>query len=66
MEVTMARYSAQFRNSVLTKMMPPESRTASDLAAEYGITVSTIYNWKARMKNGTRQVDDGVQSNRGR
>ncbi|WP_168203434.1 transposase [Oceanispirochaeta crateris] len=62
----MARYSAQFRNFILKKMMPPESRSASDLAKEYGITVSMIYNWKARMNNGTLQVDDGVQSNRGR
>lgn len=49
----MAKYSAQFRNSILKKMMPPGNRSAVDLAAEYGITVSTIYNWKARMNNGT-------------
>lgn len=62
----MPRYSAQFRNSILKKILPPESRSVANLAAEYGITVSTIYNWKARMNNGTLQVDDGVQSNRSR
>ena len=63
---SMPRYSAQFRNSILKKMMPPENRSAADLATEYGITISTIYNWKARMNNGTLQVDDGAQSNRSR
>lgn len=62
----MPRYSAQFRNSILKKMMSQENRSAADLATEYGIKVSTIYNWKARMNNGTLQVDDGVQSNRNR
>lgn len=62
----MARYSAQFRNTVLRKMLPPENRTAADLSAEYGISVATLYGWKAKMNNGTLQVDDGVQSNRRR
>lgn len=62
----MARYSAQFRNAVLKKMLPPESRSASDLSAEYGISITTLYGWKAKMNNGTLQVDDGVQSNRRR
>jgi len=62
----MARYSAQFRNAVLKKMLPPESRSAADLSAEYGISITTLYGWKAKMNNGTLQVDDGVQSNRRR
>jgi transposase len=62
----MPRYSAQFRNTVLRKLLPPESRTAGSLAAEYGLSIGTIYGWKAKMNNGTLQVDDGVQSNRHR
>ncbi len=62
----MARYSAQIRNAILNKMLPPQSRSVADLAAEYGVSAATIYGWKARMNNGTLQVDDGAQSNRRR
>ena len=62
----MARYSAQIRNTILKKLLPPENRTAASLAREYNIAVTTIYGWKAKMKHGTLQGDDGVLSNRER
>lgn len=62
----MPRYSAQFRNTVLKKLLPPESRSALSLAREYNLSVATIYGWKARMRDGTLRVDEGVLSNRGR
>lgn len=62
----MARYSAQFRNTILKKLLPPENRTAVSLAREYNLSVTTIYGWKARMKHGTLGVEEGVLSNRER
>ena len=62
----MLRYSTQFRNTFLRKLLPPESRTAGSLATEYGLSIGTIYGWKAKMNNGTLQVDDSDQSNRHR
>ena len=62
----MPRYSAQFRNTVLKKLLPPESRSALSLAREYNLSVATIYGWKTRMRDGTLRVDEGVLSNRGR
>jgi transposase-like protein len=62
----MSRYSAQFRNTVLKKLLPPESRSALSLAKEYNLSVATIYGWKSKMRNGTLKVDDGVQANRSR
>ncbi len=59
----MPRYSAQFRNTILKKMLPPESKMAAELSEEYGVSVSTILNWKSKMNNGTLQIDDGAQSN---
>ncbi|HON14325.1 MAG TPA: hypothetical protein PLB48_09010 [Treponema sp.] len=41
----MARYSAQIRNTILKKLLPPENRTAASLAREYNIAVTTIYGW---------------------
>ena len=60
----MARYSAQFRNNVLRKLLPPQSKTVGEVAAEFGISTATIYGWQARMNNGTLQVDDGDQGAR--
>lgn len=62
----MARYSAQFRNNVLRKLLPPQSKTVGDVAAEFGISTATIYGWKSRMNDGTLQVDDGAQGARHR
>ena len=62
----MPRYSAQFRNTVLKKLLPPESRSALSLAREYNLSVATIYGWKAKMRDGTLNTEDGVQSNRSR
>ena len=39
----MPRYSAQFRNTVLKKLLPPEGRSALSLAREYNLSVGTIY-----------------------
>jgi len=60
----MARYSAQFRNTILRKLLPPENRSARELAQEYGLTVATIYGWKAQLKRGTLGRDEGEMSNR--
>ena len=62
----MPRYSAQFRNTILKKLLPPESRSALSLAREYNLSVATIYGWKARMRDGTLQLEDGMQANRRR
>lgn len=49
----MSRYSEQLKESVLRRMMPPQSRTVAELARETGITETTLYNWrKAARKTG--------------
>lgn len=62
----MPRYSAQFRNTILKKILPPENRSALSVAKEYHISVTTLYGWKARMKAGTLTLEEGIQSNRDR
>ena len=62
----MARYSAQFRNNVLRKLLPPQSKTVGEVAAEFGLSTATIYGWKAKMNEGTLEVDDGAQGARHR
>lgn len=33
------------------------------MAKEYGISVTTLYGWKARLKSGTLMAEEGMQSN---
>ena len=52
----MQRYSVQFRNTILQKMIGPEKRTAADLSEEFGVSAATIYGWKSKLKDGTLLV----------
>ena len=54
----MQRYSQQFRNMILHKMIGPQKRKAADLAAEYGVSLATINGWKAKLNHGTLLVMD--------
>ena len=42
----MQRYSVQFRNTILRKMIGPEKRKAADLSEKFGFSAATIYGWK--------------------
>ena len=60
----MARYSAQFRNNVLRRRLPPQSKSIGQVARELGLSAATIYGWKAKMNDGIFEVDDGAQGAR--
>ena len=62
----MPQYSAQFRNPILKKLLPPENRSAVSVAKEYHISATTLYGWKARVKSDDLTLEDGVQANRER
>jgi transposase-like protein len=44
-------YSAERKEAVLRRMMPPENKTVSELARETGITEQTLYTWRRQLKN---------------
>ena len=52
----MQRYSVQFRNTILQKMIGPEKRKAADLSEKFGVSAATIYGWKSKLKDGTLSV----------
>ena len=52
----MQRYSVQFRNTILQKMIGPEKRKAADLSEEFGVSAATIYGWKSKLKDATLSV----------
>lgn len=47
------KYSEGFRNSVLRKVLPPESRSVYAVAKETGISAITIQSWLSKLKDGT-------------
>lgn len=47
------KYSTGFRQNILKKILPPESRSLSEVARETGITEQTLRNWKEKLDAGT-------------
>lgn len=45
------RYSAEFRESVVKKMMPPHSVSISQLSRETGVSDVTLYAWRKHYRN---------------
>lgn len=46
----MNAYSAERRESLVRRMMPPENASVSLLARESGITEQTLYTWRRQVK----------------
>lgn len=50
------KYSIGFRNGVLKKVLPPESRPVKEIALDNGLSEQTIRNWMQQLKNGTLEL----------
>lgn len=46
----MNAYSAERKDAILRRMMPPENRSVAALARENGITEQTLYTWRRQLK----------------
>ena len=44
-------YSAERKEALLRRMMPPENKAVSELARETGITEQTLYTWRRQLKS---------------
>lgn len=47
----MKRYSAERKEAILRRMMPPENRSVPELAKENGIAEQTLYTWRRNLKS---------------
>ncbi len=54
----MSRYSEARRESVLRKLLPPESCSIADVAREEGISTATLYNWRSAARRQGRLLPD--------
>ena len=43
----MARYGQDFKNKALAKLLPPESAPLDQVAAEVGVSASTLERWRS-------------------
>ena len=46
------RYSPGFKESILKKVLPPESKSVAEVSRETGIAAWTIYQWKRAARDG--------------
>ena len=46
----MPSYSAEFKEQVVRKMMPPHNETVAGLSRETGISEASLYNWKKQFR----------------
>ncbi len=56
------KYSAERREAVLKKMLPPNTKTIREIAKEEGITESTLYNWRTQARAEGRLLPDGAST----
>jgi transposase len=53
------KYSIGFKQGVIKKVLPPESRSVREISKEVGIAEQTIRNWMEAAKNGKLATGDG-------
>ena len=46
----MARYSEEFKHSIISKMMPPQNKSVDDIAKETGLSKATLYTWRRKAR----------------
>ena len=56
------KYSAERKEAVLKKMLPPNNRSIREIAAEEGISEATLYNWRKAARAEGRLLPDGDQT----
>ena len=53
----MVRYSPERKEAALSKMLPPQSRTVSEVASEEDIPYNTLYTWlKTAQQHGVKMT----------
>lgn len=55
----MARYSEEFKYSIIKRMMPPHNESVESIARETGLSEGTLYMWKKKAKAKGLPVPSG-------
>jgi transposase len=57
----MARYSEEFKYSIINRMMAPQNESVDAIARETGLSEGTLYQWKKKAKAKGLAVPGGQQ-----
>jgi transposase-like protein len=57
----MARYSEEFKYSIMMKMMPPQNQSVSQVARETGLSEATLHLWRKQARTKGLAVPGGEQ-----
>ncbi len=52
----MAKYSEEFREQTVRKMMPPNAMSVARISRDSGVSEQTLYNWRNRFCNQGKAV----------
>jgi transposase len=52
----MPKYSEEFREQVVQKMMAPNAKTVAQVSRETGVSEQTLYNWRNRLRHEGKAV----------
>ena len=52
----MPRYSEEFKEQVVRKMMPPNAMSVAQVIRDTGVSEQTLYNWRNRFRNEGKAV----------
>ncbi len=52
----MAKYSEEFREQAVRKMMPPNAMSVAQVSRETGVSEQTLYNWRNRYRHEGKAV----------
>ncbi len=52
----MPRYTEEFKEKIVQKMMSPNAMSVADVGQETGISVATLYNWRNTFRNEGKAV----------
>ena len=59
------RYSAERKEAVLKKMLPPNNRSIREIAEAKVVSEATLYNWRKAARAEGRLLPDGDQATAG-
>lgn len=57
----MARYTQEFKNKIIQRMMPPQNESAEAISRETGIPEGTLYSWKKTARSKGFAMPAGEQ-----
>ena len=55
----MARYSEEFKYSIIVKMIPPQNQSINAIASETGLSEATLYKWRNQARKKGLAVPGG-------